>query len=104
MKKKLGQWVLIAAFLFGACYATSRVGWYLAGFSAPTLSQAAARILQKYSYTVEPEFLFKDEGVDSEDSSIHNVAYFGPDGSARYRMQIKSMTSTRWVELKFEKL
>lgn len=96
--------MLAIAFLLGACGTTHWLGWYLAGFSAPNLSQAAARILQKYSYAVGPEISLKDEGLDSEDSSIHNVAYYGSDGSARYRMQIKSMTATRWVEMKFEKL
>jgi hypothetical protein len=104
MKKRIAQWVLAIAFLFGACWATSWVGWYMAGFSAPNLPQAAARILQKYSYTVGPEFSLKEEGVDSDDPSIHKVYYYGPDGSARYRMEIKSMTSSRWVECKFEKL
>jgi hypothetical protein len=80
------------------------LSWYLAGFTAPNLPAAAAHIVGKYDAKADQRLMFIEEGAPADDPKTHVVLFRGADGVDRYRMHIKAITATRWVEMKYERL
>jgi hypothetical protein len=90
----------LALMLWGGQWAS----WYLAGFSAPNLPAAATHIVAKNDAKADQRLQFIEETAPVDDPKTHVVLFRGADGVDRYRMHIRAITTTRWVEMKYERL
>src|SRR3954463_13504461 len=108
MQKKSLRFVLsvlsVCVFLVVLLWGGQWASWYLAGFSAPNLPAAAAHIVAIYDAKADQRLQFVEETAPGDDPKTHVVLFRGADGVDRYRMQIRAITSTRWVEMKYERL
>lgn len=108
MQKKNLRFVLIVlsacACLVLMLWGGQWASWYFAGFSAPDLPAAAAHIVGKYDAQADQRLMFIEEIAPADEPKTHVVLFRGADGVDRYRMHIKAITPTRWVEMKYERL
>jgi hypothetical protein len=108
MKNKSSRFIVsvlaVCAFFVVLLWGGQWTSWYLAGFSAPNLQAAAAHIVAQYDAKADQQLQFIEETAPADYPKTHVVLFRGADGVDRYRMQIRAITSTRWVVMKYERL